>query len=304
MVESEPVCKHMQDTESTAGGLAEEKRVTLSTPDSGHKSKHAADCVTGVTAPRDPVIESVPGARGVLVDFGVRASDLFRMGTGEIMRATPHRCTRRLAGRDGETYYLKVYRPGAGRIGKIDRARSPARAEWDKLLDLAAAGIPVPEAVCLVEGRRGDRDPSLILLRGIRGCVPLDELLAQGADPSRVVAWLRSELVPVVRHLHACGFQHRDLYACHVLAPTGFAGPPALIDLARVRKSAELPARRRIKDLAALCYSLSPHVGNRALLRLLLDYLELARLDRAARRLVRRVVRKSSRIARHQPRYG
>jgi heptose I phosphotransferase len=221
----------------------------------------------------------------------------------DVARSTPHRRTLHLQV-EGLDAYLKLYAPGAGRIGKISRRHAAAAVELCSLLSARDAGIPVPEPLAAVWGERGDRDPSAILLRAVPGGERLDHLLEPQAEPRPSDrAWLERELVPLVARLHAAGFQHRDLYACHLLRDADTGGL-VLIDLARLRHQPRLARRRRIKDLAALAYSLGGVLRRAELRRLLQLYCEAAPTPLHAPSLARAVLRKARRIAAHRPRYG
>lgn len=195
---------------------------------------------------------------------------------------------------------LKVYEPFAGRVGKVSRRLAPAAVEWDRLQALGEAGLPVPEGLGAVWTARGVAGPSAFLMREIPGAAPLDELLRAGDLPPE--PWWTGELGPLVRRLHQAGFQHRDLYACHFLIPPARPwGTPILIDLARVRRP--LRGRRRVKDLAALAYSLREWRSRGEIRELLLSCLGMTEGAAPARRLLARVESKVQKISRHRPKY-
>lgn len=89
------------------------------------------------------------------------------------------------------------------------------------------------------------------------------------------------KIAEVTRILHENGINHRDYYLCHFLLDVS-AGKdnfdlnhlqPYLIDLHRVQFRKKLPARWRIKDLAALYFSaLDIGLTQRDLLRFIRDY--------------------------------
>ena len=177
----------------------------------------------------------------------------------------------------------------------------------------------MPAFLTAVWSSLGDQAASAVLIEAVQPGRPLDLLLeeeTQGCGEQGLVsaereAWLGRVLTALVARLHSNGFQHRDLYACHFLE--GRDSPLVLIDLARVRQTRRLSKRRRVKDLAALHYSLSRYLRAPLLLRLFFEYLRLEylqlddcgqhRLEKRERRLLRRILRKSRRISRHKPRY-
>ncbi len=225
---------------------------------------------------------------------------------GDCVRSTPLRRTARVVLAGGRTVFVKSYAPGAGRIGKIARSRAPAEVEWNAIGSLRDAGMHVPRRLVAIWSGRGDRAPSALLMRGIeidgRVAAPLDDVLRSAENTELAEAWLRQVLAPWIRRLHDAGFQHRDLYACHVLVEPSFAAEPALIDLARVRRG-RMSLRRRVKDLAAMQYSLRGLVREPAL-RGVLDAYAVGDSAAARSRLTLRVSRKVERIARHRPKYG
>lgn len=143
----------------------------------------------------------------------------------------------------------------------------------------------------------------------------------------------------LARRLHRSGFYHRDLYLCHVfvrdlpqaddedrghdprwssgtassaaMTPGGKDWALHLIDLQRVRWPGPGKVGRRwiVKDLAELNYSAPAEAVTRTdKVRFLREYLalgsarETGRLRRRARKLVRDVLAKTRRIARHDAR--
>ncbi|MEZ5989415.1 MAG: lipopolysaccharide kinase InaA family protein [Planctomycetota bacterium] len=241
-----------------------------------------------------------PDARSALAALGLaEPAELLRGGLGEVVRETPHRRTERLRTASGRECYHKLYGPGAGRIGKIHPRRAPAEVEWARAAALAGAGLPIPPFLCAVWGPEGDRAPSAVLLAGLPGARPLDLVLRDEGPTEARLAWLRGPLLDLVHDLHAAGFQHRDLYAAHVLVAAGDA--PVLIDLARVRRQERLARRRRVKDLAALAHSLRDLVPEAFVDEWIRAYGVRSTLP--PERLLRSVRRKAARIAAHVPRY-
>ena len=237
-------------------------------------------------------------------DAGTRPQSFSDLDSGEVVRETPLRRTTRVTDAAGSAYFLKRYEPGAARAGRIHRSRAPAEVEWSALESLPRLHISTPEPLVGLWTAAGDRGPSCLLMRGVDG-VALDEALEAGAVSE---AWLVDELASAVARLHIAGLQHRDLYAAHVFF-CGDEQRPCLIDVARVRRSigGRLSRQRRVKDLAALAYSLGPRLRAPLLMRMLRRYQAAAGLTSARsahRRLVRRVLRKRRAIARHVPVYG
>ena len=107
-----------------------------------------------------------------------------------------------------------------------------------------------------------------------------------------------------VHWFHQTGFVHRDLYLSHIFVDTGDGRPTfRLIDLARVFRPRWFRRRWIVKELASLNFSTPPNSATATdRLRFLRVYLGRDRLEAADRRLIRRVVGKTGRIARHDAR--
>ena len=230
-----------------------------------------------------------------------RARDLLAGGFGETVRETPHRRTECIRTAEGLEFYLKLYDPGAGRIGKVSRGEAPALVEWQNAHKLHAEGVSIPVFLCAAWGEDGDRGRSGILIQGVESALPLDRLLADEGLSEERRAWMDESLLPMVLDLHARGYQHRDLYACHVLVRDLEA--PVLIDLARIRHQRRISRRRRVKDLAALHFSLQSKLSRDYLEDWILRYGREAGFGSKAAALLASVLRKSARIAAHVPRY-
>ena len=155
--------------------------------------------------------------------------------------------------------YLKRYRVGGwgARLLSLLRA-SPARREWTALRALAAAGLPVPQAVLLGEARRGP------FLRGsLLGTAEavgyaevvrrIDALRAAGDAAARRA--LSEALAPLVRRLFQAGADHPDLHLGNFLVRLE-DGALLALDLHSVRLSAgPVGAGTRRARLAKLAHS-------------------------------------------------
>ncbi|NMX23027.1 hypothetical protein HCU62_03610 [Dissulfurirhabdus thermomarina] len=182
------------------------------------------------------------------------------------LRAVPGRETLRLRLADGTALYLKRHRRPAGR-GAVAAVLGAARREYDALGALAAAGIPVPEAVACGGGLLGDAAVAVVVTREIPGGEQADCLL--GRRRGRPGRCRCPELAPRDRprllrrigdlagRLHRAGWVHQDLYFCHFFAVAADPDLPVyLIDLQRVTRPGGLRfAGRRLKDLGALDFA-------------------------------------------------
>jgi heptose I phosphotransferase len=222
---------------------------------------------------------------------------------GEVLRDTRLHRTVALAGPAGEPRILKWHggRPPLDLWRDVFSGRAfvpAARIEFENLRALAAQGFPVPQALGWGRSPGGG---SFLLLRPVEGS-PLDAWMRSAVDPATRRGILAA-VASLVSRFHRAGWFHRDLYACHLLVDG--SQRLALIDLARARRTRRLRARWIVKDLGALLHSTrdpSTSLAERA--RFLLEYLGKDRLDREARRLAARVLRRAERMRRHVPREG
>jgi 3-deoxy-D-manno-octulosonic acid kinase len=161
---------------------------------------------------------------------------------------------------------------------------------------LAAAGVPVPEAVGAVVLRRGSAWRGFLLTREVVDAVDLETWL-YGRSP---VPAGRRDVLPrageAVRRLHDAGVWHADLHPKNLLLDP-HADRVLVIDLDRARAyDAALPAGKRLENLARLARAVEKHrlrgmrAGRREALRFLEGYAgsraEAARwLDRVRARL-------------------
>ncbi|MCB9905779.1 MAG: hypothetical protein H6831_15375 [Planctomycetes bacterium] len=218
------------------------------------------------------------------------------------MRRAPGRETRLLVSGE-ERLIEKLYVGGGGCEAWRERlrgtaARSPARREYDALVELHELGVPVPRALALAEdGRR-----SCVRMSYVPHAETLAERLAEAPTNERR-QW-GNALLDVVLRLHRAGWYHRDLYFVHFLVRSD--GGLCLIDLGRARRDAAPRQRWFEKDLAALEHSAPGQVTRRERLRFLAAYLTGRGVgDRnARRRFAAAVGRRAERMARHRPKHG
>ena len=171
------------------------------------------------------------------------------------------------AGRTHELY-MKLYggEPLGRRIGRwltYGRFVSPARAEFENILAVRAAGITTMEPVAWgQETTRPGAKRSYVIVSAVRGealerCG--QEFIARCAERPDLLDELTERLCLLVRALHGAGYVHRDLYASHVFLDVSRGRVElSLIDLARVFRPRWRRFRWRAKDLAQLKYSMPP----------------------------------------------
>jgi hypothetical protein len=214
-----------------------------------------------------------------------------------------------------------------------------ALREWERLVAMREAELPVPPPVAWGERWGGDsRSVGVVVMEAVPGQALEDWALLweRGEDvPSgRTLRGIVDESAELVARLHAMGWVHRDLYLAHLFFdPAATIGRQLhLIDVQRVERPRLWLGRWVVKDLAALASSTPDWlVGMRLRVRWLRRYLAASRrlarrdaavssegmdartvpdvsglpggdrgrkLDRRARSLARRVMRKSAWVRR------
>ncbi|MBN1344106.1 MAG: hypothetical protein JXQ73_15580 [Phycisphaerae bacterium] len=210
------------------------------------------------------------------------------------------------------TLYLKRYQsPPLGeqlkRIFFRRAKRASAWWEWQRIRNLAAEGIGVPTPVGYGQKMRGFVERrSFLVTEAIPG-ESLERWVPRHLGPDGDVDWrtrrkLVGQLALLIRLLHEKKWAHRDLYLSHIFISHNADGQAVfrLIDLQRLFRPRWRWRRWRIKDLAALHYSTPAEcVPATDRLRFLRHYFNVPRLTPAHRRLIRRVLAKTRRTARH-----
>jgi len=208
---------------------------------------------------------------------------------------------------EGRAFYLKRNRfHPVELLKRLSRGKLPPRSahrEWDSILAVAGAGIPTVKPVAL--GERpivGIETASFTVTEELYGARPLDELVREGYL-DRLEHHERRELIrklaALARNLHDAGMNHQDFYLNHFFL--GEEGSVYLLDLQRVQSRNRVPERYLIKDLAQLNYSVDYYGGfsNVDRLRFVMDYADLDGLNNVVKEFIRKVLRKTARIARH-----
>ena len=219
----------------------------------------------------------------------------------------PTCCASRVRSRSERTpfaFYIKRHSPPPMKeyLKPLLRLTWPilgARNEWNALLRFHAAGIAT-----MVPGALGEsRGHSFLVTQAIEGCDKLSHwmdahLVQPRVEDLRTARGLIAEIATIARTMHGEGMHHQDFYLTHLLAPKDDVRAGLyVIDLGRVRRHAQLSRRWIVKDLAQLNYS-ATHATPADRLRFMTAYLGRP-VDAADRPLIRRVLRKSSAIARH-----
>lgn len=193
-------------------------------------------------------------------------------------------------------------------LRKFTRQRGSLVHEYLNLVRLRELGIPSITPVAAGTRRRGLRCDSFLLTESLGPTVKLEDYLPENfgrpfsADQAARKKALVEALARLTRHMHEGGINHRDLYLCHIhVLPQARPWPRLfVIDLNRADRRAHVGWRWRVKDLAALNYSAPPEIFSRTdRIRFLKLYLGTDRLTPTHRRLVRKIVKKTAKIARH-----
>ncbi len=186
---------------------------------------------------------------------------------------------------------------------------STAEVEFHWIRELTNLGIGAPQVVAFGSRRNGFREVSSLLLTAELNGESLEKWLPRRAASldRNMKRNLSQILAALVAKLHNAGLVHRDLYMSHIFIATKGENDLdlSLIDLQRVVRHRWRRWRWIVKDLAALNYSTpSSAATNADRVRWLKLYLNKRSVSANQRDLVRAVVRKTGRIARHSAKHG
>ena len=200
--------------------------------------------------------------------------------------------------RDGSRAYLKRHFPaGFFTFLKNLLSLSPeptAFDEFENIIDFHRAGLPT--VVPIAAGRR--HGSSFLVTEALDGCTRLDDYLGQTKLAAVAKAELTARLAGLIQKMHAAGFNHRDLYLCHILRDG--CGNFYIVDLHRVQQRAAVPERWLVKDIAALNYSAPSGIISRTdRLRFLKAYLGMERLSGRDKRFALKVLKKTEKMVEH-----
>lgn len=219
---------------------------------------------------RDDLKDAIEsGALGVV--FNGRADVFATLATlnGEVHRDTGRRRTVRVVVA-GAPYFAKVHDGVGWReiVKNLLVLKWPvlgARNEFEACRRLRERGVSAPAVAAF--GERGVNPAtrrSLVLCDALEGFASLEDVGSAWGQASVPLALKRRVLSAAGRmtaEMHAAGVNHRDYYACHLLANAAKLARGqvelAVIDLHRAQVRARVPRRWRRRDLAALLYSVS-----------------------------------------------
>ncbi len=177
--------------------------------------------------------------------------------------------------------------------------------ELDSTISLALAGINTPKVVAYGEqwGKFFEKR-SFIITEKIPNAEPLEERLPNCFSGQLTAGKLKEQrafikrLGQFARKFHSTGCRHRDFYLAHIFYSDN--GTLYLIDLQRVFRPRLLAERFRVKDIAQLYYSAPGRVFSRTdRLRFYKSYTGKNYLDKHDKVFIRRVVKKTEQIMRH-----
>ena len=190
---------------------------------------------------------------------------------GEMYRKVAKRCTLRFL-HDDKAYFAKLHF-GVGWIEIIKnwlQARQPilgAENEYFASKRLMEAGVSTLDIVAYgYRGRNPARKQSFIISKEISHTKNLDDVFnacKQQPMPLKQKRQIIKQVAEITRKMHDSGVNHRDYYACHLLATidehTGEVDFETLkihiIDLHRAQLRQKIPTRWIVKDLGSLFFS-------------------------------------------------
>ena len=239
--------------------------------------------------------EQAIGDNGLL-DFDA----MMGLDRGEVVKhAIAQRKTVVFTLRDASRAYLKRHF-ATGFFTALKNLLSPEPTAFDEFENIIAflrAGLPT--VVPIAAGCR--RGASFLVTEALEGCMRLDDYLEQTKLAAAARAELLCRLAGLIQKMHAAGFNHRDLYLCHILRD----GQRNLyiVDLHRVQQRAAVPERWLVKDIAALNYSAPAGIISRTdRLRFLKAYLGTKRLSGRDKLFALKVLKKTQKMVEHNKR--
>ncbi len=190
------------------------------------------------------------------------------------------------------------------------RRKSSMRYELDSANKLTAAGIKTARIISYAEqwGLLFEKR-SFIMTEKIPAAEALERKLPDFFSLAPTAANLKQrrafiyELARFTQKFHQTGLRHRDFYFSHIFYSRD--GSFYLIDLQRVFRPVIFAERFRVKDIAQLYYSApGRHFSATDRLRFYLSYSGKKQLDNPDRIFIRKVIRKTKQMARHDKRHG
>jgi len=175
---------------------------------------------------------------------------------------------------------------------------------------LSAAGVNVPKTISFGEkwGLLFEKK-SFVVTEQIPNAFSLESRLptcfdnSSNAEKTQTKRNFIYQSADFIKRFHETGFRHRDLYLSHIFYNNNKKF--YLIDLARTFKPLMLTERFRIKDIAQLYYSApAKNFSSTDRLRFYLRYSNKTKLTAKDKSFIKKVVKKSLRMARHDKKHG
>lgn len=181
--------------------------------------------------------------------------------------------------------------------------------EWNTIRAFHRLGLPTMTHLAVgLPQFAGLQKNSFLLTREIEGIERLDHYLPRNFSPPLHTGQIKEkrsllkELAQLVKRLHHLGFNHRDLYLCHILVKkvTPHTWEIYFADLHRVDYRKKVRLRWKVKDLAALNYSADRNSITRTdRLRFIKYYLGEQKLTGNIKSLIKKVLKKTDKICSH-----
>ena len=242
--------------------------------------------------------------RNSLLDF----DRVMSLNEGEVVKhAVPERKTVRfyLKNSNGpvEAYLKRLYPLSSTKFFTQVLKLSLPRTAFDEFINIVAfhrAGLSTMIPIAAGRKRCGlFRTVSFLITKSIEGCQKIDDFFSGCQDiPVEDKRELIRKVALLVKKMHECGFNHRDLYLCHTLLDRN--GRLFLVDLHRVDKREKVPERWKVKDIAALNYSAPKHSITRTdRLRFFRNYLGTDRPSEGEKLFALKVLKKTEKMIKH-----
>lgn len=228
---------------------------------------------------------------------------------GSLFKKNKFRSVARIELKDRVFYLKRHFWPWKERIKSIIPwlKKEDARNEWNNLLLLKRLGFNTMTPVAFGEKRRfGMPCFSLTLTENLYDCEKMEKYLPSTFAPplgvSKVAekrAFLR-KLAVFARDFHNNGLNHQDFYLGHLYVRPADSSI-FIIDIQRLHHKKSISSHDRIKDLAQLTYSARTlFIFTRTdFMRFIHTYLGKERLYCHDRKLIRKILTKTEKIAAH-----
>lgn len=245
-----------------------------------------------------------------------RFQDFMTFRGGKVLKQLPSRSILKIefsSGAETKVFFMKRHK-GSLSLGEVIRAflsgfsLSWGRKEWEVIQAFQKSGIPTLTPVAAGERVSWFRQESFLLTEELKGFQSLELFLKShfmiplSREKMKEKRAIIQELARIIRNMHEAGFNHRDLYCCHIFIQRQESGKREwrVLDLQRVDRRRWFRSRWITKDLAALNYSApSPFITRTDRLRFLRCYLGGQNSLRENGPLIRHVIRKSGKIRQH-----